>query len=136
MMDPGSTVREGEFATAQNTTGVPGQVLNAYNRAVDGEFLNVTQVSEFQKQAASLYQSAASDFERSFQQYRSTASQYEYDQGRTVPDLRNPAYGNQMGGPEVPEGAVKMLRQNATPNMRAAFDEKYGAGAAASVLGQ
>ena len=92
MMDPGSTVREGEFANAQNTTGIPGQVLNAYNRAARGEYLNPTQVSEFQKQAASLYGVAANDFERSFQQYRSTASQYEYDQGRTIPDLRNPDY--------------------------------------------
>jgi hypothetical protein len=92
MMDPGSTVREGEFANAQNTTGIPGQVLNAYNRAARGEYLNPTQVSEFQTQAASLYGAAANDFERSFQQYRSTASQYEYDQDRTVPDLRNPEY--------------------------------------------
>lgn len=93
MMDPGSTVREGEFANAQNTTGIPGQVLNAYNRARAGEFLNPTQVGEFQRQAEKLYGAAAQDFELSFDQYRSTADQYRYDQGRTIPDLRNPDYG-------------------------------------------
>ena len=94
MMDPGSTVREGEFANAQNTTGIPGQVLNAYNRARAGEFLNPTQVGEFQRQAQKLYGAAAEDFELSFGQYRSTAQQYNYDGGRTVPDLRNPEFGS------------------------------------------
>jgi hypothetical protein len=137
MMDPGSTVREGEFANAQNTTGIPGQVLNAYNRAARGEYLNPQQVTEFQNQAEALYSTAANEFERSFQTYRATADEYEFNPERTIPDLRNPAYGaSPMGGPDIPEGAVQMLRQNATPEMRAAFDEKYGAGAAASVLGQ
>ena len=92
MMDPGSTVREGEFANAQNTTGIPGQGLNAYNRAARGEYLNPTQVKEFQRQAESLYDADSDDFERSYQQYRSTAGEYGYDQGRTIPDLRNPDY--------------------------------------------
>jgi hypothetical protein len=94
MMDPGSTVREGEFANAQNTTGIPGQVLNAYNRARKGEFLNTTQVGEFQRQAQKLYGAAADDFELSFNQYRDTAQQYSFDGGRAVPDLRNPGFGN------------------------------------------
>lgn len=53
MLDPGSTVREGEFATAQNTTGVPGRILNAYNKALTGERLNPTQRKEFSSQAKS-----------------------------------------------------------------------------------
>ena len=32
MLDPGSVVREGEFATAQNAAGVPERVVNQYNR--------------------------------------------------------------------------------------------------------
>jgi len=102
MMDPGSSVREGEFANAQNTTGIPGAVLNAYNKARDGQFLNTTQVGEFQAQAESLYQSAAEEFERSFQQYRDTAGQYKFDTNRTIPDLRNPEYAA-TGGPNTPQ---------------------------------
>lgn len=90
MLDPGSTVREGEFATAQNTTGIPGQVINAYNKAAQGEFLNPTQVVDFRAQADNLYAAAEQGFERSFEDYRARADSYQYDAQRTVPDLRNP----------------------------------------------
>ena len=43
MLDPGSVVREGEFATAQNAAGVPDRVLNLYNRVASGERLNKSQ---------------------------------------------------------------------------------------------
>lgn len=39
MQDPGSTVREGEYATAQNSAGVPDQVRQIYNKALTGEKL-------------------------------------------------------------------------------------------------
>jgi hypothetical protein len=47
MLDPGSVVREGEFATAQNATGVPERILNMYNRALKGERLNPDQRAQF-----------------------------------------------------------------------------------------
>lgn len=51
MLDPGSTVREGEFANAQNAAGVPDQIRNAYNRMVSGERLNPRQRADFVRQA-------------------------------------------------------------------------------------
>ncbi len=36
MLDPGSVVREGEFATAENAGGVGEKVINAYNKIVKG----------------------------------------------------------------------------------------------------
>ena len=39
MQDPGSTVREGEYATAQNSAGIPEQVRQFYNKALDGQKL-------------------------------------------------------------------------------------------------
>lgn len=47
MLDPGSVVREGEFATAQNAAGVPERIANFYNRALKGERLNPRQRQEF-----------------------------------------------------------------------------------------
>lgn len=89
MLDPGSTVREGEFATAQNTTGIPGQVLNAYNKAAQGEFLNPAQVDDFKAQADNLYQAAADGYNQSYQTYQGMSESYGYDTSRAVPDLRS-----------------------------------------------
>jgi hypothetical protein len=55
MLDPGSTVREGEFASAQNATGVPSRILNKYNNIISGERLNPGQRKEFIGQAKTLY---------------------------------------------------------------------------------
>jgi hypothetical protein len=55
MLDPGSTVREGEFATAQNATGVPNRILNRYNNIISGERMTLGQRKEFVGQAKTLY---------------------------------------------------------------------------------
>jgi hypothetical protein len=55
--DPTSTVREGEFATAQNAAGVPTQVLNMYNRVLKGERLSEEQRQDFVKSAYDLVES-------------------------------------------------------------------------------
>lgn len=59
MLDPGSVVREGEFATAQNAAGVPERIQNIYNKVISGERLNAGQRKAFKGQAEKLYQSAA-----------------------------------------------------------------------------
>jgi hypothetical protein len=58
MLDPGSVVREGEFATAQNAAGVPERVMNIYNKVASGERLNKSQREAFKGQAKGLYNSA------------------------------------------------------------------------------
>ena len=55
MLDPGSVVREGEYATAQNATGVPQRFINMYNKALSGDGLSVTQRQEIDSQAKKLY---------------------------------------------------------------------------------
>lgn len=59
MLDPGSVVREGEFANAQNATGVPGKVQNIYNQVVRGERLTPEQRKAFKGQAKGLYSASA-----------------------------------------------------------------------------
>lgn len=58
MLDPGSVVREGEFATAQNAAGVPERVQNIYNRVISGERLSEGQRKAFKGQAESLFKQA------------------------------------------------------------------------------
>lgn len=58
MLDPGSVVREGEFATAQNAAGVPERIQNIYNRVVSGQRLSPEQRKLFKAQAEKLYKAA------------------------------------------------------------------------------
>lgn len=53
-VDPVSTVREGEFATAQNAAGVPTKILNAYNQSKQGTRLDSTQRGEMLEVAKQL----------------------------------------------------------------------------------
>lgn len=57
ILDPGSVVREGEFATAQNTGSVPESIRSLYNRIVSGERLTETQRADFLGQAKNLVRS-------------------------------------------------------------------------------
>lgn len=58
MLDPGSVVREGEFATAQNAAGVPERIMNIYNKVATGQRLSPSQRDSFKGQAKGLYGSA------------------------------------------------------------------------------
>lgn len=47
MLDPASTVREGEFATAENAGGVDSGIRNLYNRLLTGERLGAAERRDF-----------------------------------------------------------------------------------------
>lgn len=61
-LDPGSVVREGEFATAQNATGVPGKIRNAYNQLVSGERLSDAQRKDMADAATAILGSRAEGY--------------------------------------------------------------------------
>lgn len=63
MLDPGSVVREGEFAVAEKARGVPDTVLNLYNKILQGQRLNQSQRQSFKGQAEKLYKTAATQEE-------------------------------------------------------------------------
>jgi hypothetical protein len=55
VLDPGSTVREGEFATAQSSGSVPAQIVARYNKILSGERLAPEQRKDFVARAEKLY---------------------------------------------------------------------------------
>jgi hypothetical protein len=57
MLDPGSVVREQEFANAQNAGGVPDRVRAAFNKVQNGERLSDSQRKDFVNQANNLFKS-------------------------------------------------------------------------------
>jgi len=77
MLDPGSTVREGEFANAQNTGTVPQRVWNKYNQMVTtGEMLDQKQRQDFMREAKSLLTAQLELQKRVDQRYEQDAKKF------------------------------------------------------------
>jgi len=60
MLDPGSTVREGEFATAAGAASVPERFKGAYKKVVSGEMLTTGQRKDFVSRSKALMGKAKS----------------------------------------------------------------------------
>lgn len=86
MQDPGSTVREGEYATAENAKGVPDQIRNLYNKAKDGAILSERQRQQFHQTASSIASAQRSVFKGTLKRYSDMASRQKVDPNDVVFD--------------------------------------------------
>lgn len=96
MLDPGSVVREGEFATAQNAAGIPERVRNMWNRALTGERLGDDQRADFVRQAQGLYGRAERQYLVAQDQYRSLAERKGIDPRNVILDYSIPKSEGRM----------------------------------------
>lgn len=69
VLDPGSVVRESEFATAQNAAGIPERIRAQYNRSLRGERLSDKTREDFVNRANKLFESADKQHNKRVQQY-------------------------------------------------------------------
>jgi hypothetical protein len=127
MLDPGSVVREGEFATAQNTAGVPDRVRNAYNRVISGERLSPAQRADFLSQARNIYTTAKERQGRIRKTYADRASRFGIPAEHVVMDYgvaEEPA-DKSGGGFEVtdPNGKIHRFETQAQAD---AFKKRAG----------
>lgn len=90
ILDPGSTVREGEFANAQNAASVPTQIQNVWNKAQTGQRLSSEQRKDFLDQADKLYNSQKSSYDRQVDNTKKLAESYGLNANRVVYDFANP----------------------------------------------
>ena len=88
LLDPGSTVMAGEYATAQNAAGVSEKVRNAYNALLTGKKLGYDQRANFMATGQRLYRSRLPQLGRAVNQYRSLASSYGLNPDLVIRDLR------------------------------------------------
>ena len=77
-LDPTSVVRESEFATAENSSGVPENMRNLYNKLMSGGKLGPKQVDEFVSTAKGLANSAIDSSSTEIENYLNTF-------GNTIP---------------------------------------------------
>lgn len=87
MLDPGSTVREGEFATAQNAAGVPQRILAAYNNLMNGTRLTPEQRRDFEGKARALFSSQEGQYNKTKDEYGRRARAYGFDPVRVLSDF-------------------------------------------------
>jgi len=76
MLDPGSTVREGEFASAQNTTGIPDRILNLREQLLAGTRLSENQRAAIRKQSSGLFGSAEKQNKKDLSRFRKSAKAF------------------------------------------------------------
>lgn len=84
MLDPTSTVREGEYASAQNSGGIPATIQGLYNKAINGEFLTETQRAEFLAAAEAIYGETVGNLEATNAQFSERAGGYGVDPQRFI----------------------------------------------------
>jgi hypothetical protein len=64
LLDPNSTVREGEYATAANAGSVPQSLLASYNKVVSGEKLAPEVRKQFRDEAAKVFGAQKAQFDQ------------------------------------------------------------------------
>jgi hypothetical protein len=84
MLDPGSVVREGEFANAENAGGVSERWRTLYNSVLRGERLSPQQRAEFVGLAQNLYEQESARLQGLNEQYGGVARQYGIDPSRVI----------------------------------------------------
>ena len=79
MLDPDTGVREGEYANAAQTGGLPERVVASYNKLVSGERLTDAQRADFVNQAGRMLQNRHAQVSRAATYTRNLAKGYGLD---------------------------------------------------------
>jgi hypothetical protein len=90
MLDPRSTVREGEAATVANAAGVPDIWRNLYNRVLTGQTLGPPQRTDILSQARNLFDAQLRVFEPVQTQFAAMAERRGLDVRNVILDLNIP----------------------------------------------
>ncbi len=124
VLDPGSTVREGEFANAQNAAGVPDRIRNMFNNWSKGQRLDEKQRQDFITQAKKIVDARGKSIDPLIRQTRQKFDRTINKQNRNLapdqanllfeevifPDIRSPQNGQPQGkppqDPSVPQAST------------------------------
>lgn len=87
VLDPGSTVREGEFATAQNSGSAFSIVGALYNKVIAGQRLTDIQRKDFVDRASRLYAGRERQYKKTRQDYQKRIKAYGLNADRIMTDF-------------------------------------------------
>lgn len=98
-VDPGSTVKEGEFATVQQAGGIVDRAtVGLFNRTLEGEMLTPQQREDFLKVSEDLWQQQVNSQQNLNKQYQDLAGRSGIPAQDVVLDLGISEAKNQFGG--------------------------------------
>jgi len=130
ILDPGSTVREGEYASAENARGVPDSIKAMYNKVIDGTRLTAKQRGEFDSAAGALVESQKGQFDQIATFYSNTAKR----QGANPENIIYNPYQDLPTGKKKQEDALPKGVTVAPRALPAGASEALGLPAGASVV--
>lgn len=90
ILDPNSVVRESEFATAEQTVGIPIRVVQAYNKAVNGQRLAPSTRQNFKDASNTLFDTVIETQIRNEESFRDISVRANIDPRDTVTDFIGP----------------------------------------------
>jgi len=107
MLDPGSTVREGEYANAQNAGSIGTAVRNIYNQVIDGTRLTPEQRDQFLESADSIYDQRLSAHTRRKSFYGEIARRRGYNEADVIQPYGRTSKSGGVGGDPVVDRYLK-----------------------------
>lgn len=84
VLDPGSTVREGEFANAESAGSIPNRIWSQYNKIMSGERLAPEQRADFVDRAGRLFSQAAKQHKKTAEEFRNLAKRQGIDPANVI----------------------------------------------------
>lgn len=98
LLDPGSTVREGEFANAQNSASVPQRIRGLYNSITEGQRLSEGQRGDFLARAESLFGAAVDEATKTANSFERIATSAGVDVNNVLATFQERAGAVPAGG--------------------------------------
>lgn len=91
MLDPGSVVRESEFATAANSGSIPEIIRARYNKTLAGERLSDEMRKDFMDRGHRLYQPRKRNYDKAIDFWKTEAEEIGVPMDRVIRDYTTPA---------------------------------------------
>lgn len=111
-LDPGSSVKEGEYAQGENLTGSYGKIWQGYNKAKDGEKLLPEVRADILNQMKNIYASHLPTYAAAKQRYSDIATRQRLNPKDVVTDLPEIDTGDTGKPPAMkPQDIVDELRR-------------------------
>jgi hypothetical protein len=122
ILDPPSTVREGEVEMAKNTENIPNKVWNTWLKAKNGQVIGKDIIQNMMQSADATYWKSQKKYTLDQVKFQKIAKEFDIDYDMIV----NKKTGVVANAPKPSQKAITALRQNNTEVNRTNFKNKFG----------